>query len=110
MNYQFSLNAFEALFRTVEEVVDPKRAAKMPKELPLLVMAGDADPVGDNGKGVRRFEAMLRKIRMKNVTCILYPHNRHELIHDLDKEQVMQRILDWCDGICRGIAEQEKIL
>lgn len=110
MNYQFSLNAFEALFRTVEEVVDPKRAAKMPKELPLLVMAGDADPVGDNGKGVRRFEAMLRKIRMKNVTCILYPHNRHELIHDLDKEQVMQGILDWCDGICRGIAEQEKIL
>lgn len=99
MNFEFSLNAFEALFRTVEEAVDPRRAARMRKELPLLVMSGDEDPVGDNGKGVRRFTAMLKKIRMKDVTCILYPKNRHELIHDLDKEQVMKDILGWCEKI-----------
>lgn len=99
MNFQFSLNAFEALFRTIEEVIDPKRAARMPKELPLLVLSGDHDPVGENGKGVRRFEAMLKKIGMKHVTCILYPENRHELINDLDKEQVFRDILSWCDTI-----------
>lgn len=99
MNFEFSLNAFEALFRTVEEVVDPGRAAKMPKELPLLVLSGDEDPVGDNGKGVRRFVAMLKKIRMKNIACTLYPESRHELINDLDKEQVMEDIRNWCDKI-----------
>lgn len=99
MNFEFTLNAFEALFRTVEETVDPKRAERMPKELPLLLLSGDEDPVGENGKGVRRFESMLKKIGMQDVTCILYPENRHELIHDLDKEQVMKDILNWCSRI-----------
>lgn len=99
MNFEFTLNAFESLFQTVEEVVDPKRAAKMPKDLPLLVLSGSEDPVGDNGKGVRRFEAMLEQIGMRQVTCTLYPKNRHELIHDLDREQVMKDILDWCGQI-----------
>ena len=99
MNFQFTLNAFEALFRTVEEVVNPKRAARMPKDLPLLVLSGDADPVGENGKGVRRFEAMLKKIGMRHVTCIIYPESRHELINDLDKERVFRDIQKWCDKI-----------
>lgn len=101
MNYHFTLNAFEALFRTIEEVIDPKRTARMPKELPLLVLSGEEDPVGDNGKGVRRFESMLKKIGMKHVTCILYPGNRHELVNDLDKEKVFEDILRWCNAIRR---------
>lgn len=99
MNFRFSLNAFEALLRTVEEVLDSRRAARMPKGLPILILSGDEDPVGDNGKGVRRFETMLRQIGMQCVTCILYPKNRHELIHDLDKERVMKDILGWCSRI-----------
>ncbi len=99
MNFKFTLNAYEALFQTVEEVVDPRRAAKMPMDLPILILSGDEDPVGDNGKGVRRFETMLRQIGMQCVTCILYPKNRHELIHDLDKERVMKDILGWCGRI-----------
>lgn len=71
----------------------------MPRGLPILILSGDADPVGDNGRGVRRFEAMLKKIGMKNITCTLYPENRHELINDLDKEQVFQDIRNWCDKI-----------
>lgn len=100
-NYSFTLNAFEALFRTIEEDVDPRRAAKMPKDLPLLVLSGDEDPVGDMGKGVRRFENMLERIGMKKVTCILYPQNRHELVHDLDRLQVLKDIQMWCDTIQR---------
>ena len=101
-NFSFSLNAFEALFHTVEETVDPKRAAKMPKELPILILSGDEDPVGGNGKGVRRFREMLGRIGMKKVTCILYPKNRHELIHDLDKEQVFTDIRRWCNAIVKS--------
>ena len=99
MNFEFSLNAFKALFETIEEVLDKRRVARMPKVLPLLILSGDEDPVGDNGKGVRRFEKMLKKMGMEKVSCKLYPKNRHELIHDLDKEQVFQDILKWCNTI-----------
>ena len=99
MNFEFSLNAFKALFETIEEVLDKRRVARMSKVLPLLILSGDEDPVGDNGKGVRRFEKMLKKMGMEKVSCKLYPKNRHELIHDLDKEQVFQDILKWCNTI-----------
>ena len=36
---------------------------------------------------------------MKNIACTLYPESRHELINDLDKEQVMEDIRNWCDKI-----------
>lgn len=101
MHYKFTANAFEALFRTIDEAVNPRRAAKMPKKLPILILSGDDDPVGGKGKGVRRFEAMLRKIGMKKVTCILYPGCRHELVNELNKEQVFKDIRKWCSTIQR---------
>ena len=73
----------------------------MPRDLPILILSGDEDPVGGNGKGVRRFEKMLKRAGMKNVTCMLYPHARHELLNDLDKEQVLHDIEHWCDTIER---------
>jgi len=99
MHFSFTVNGFEALFKTIEEVTNLRRAARMPRALPLLVVSGGADPVGENGKGVRRFERMLRKIGMKRVTCILYPDNRHELINDLDKELVFRDICRWCGRV-----------
>ncbi len=107
MNFQFTRNAYRALFQTIQEAIDPKRAARMPKELPLLVLSGDEDPVGYSGKGVRRFEKMLKKIGMKDVTCILYPGSRHELINELDHEQVFDDIQNWCDQIRKQIRRDQ---
>ena len=87
------------MFHTMEEIVNPKRASKMPKELPILIMSGEDDPVGEKGKGIACFEAMLQKIGMKDVVCKMYPEDRHELIHELDKEQVFKALLNWCDSV-----------
>lgn len=100
-NFRFSLNAYEALFRTIEEVIDEKRVAKMPKDLPILILSGTDDLVGECGKGVLRFEYMLKKIGMKQISSILYPENRHELLCDLDKEQVFKDIKKWSDSITK---------
>lgn len=104
-HFRFSINAYKALFETIDEVITPKRAARMPKDLPILILSGGDDLVGERGKGVRRFEKMLQKVGMKDITCILYPENRHELIHDLDKQQVMYDIREWCNTI---VAEREE--
>ena len=102
MNFHFSLNAYEALLRTVEEVIDPKRAVRMPKDLPILILSGAEDPVGENGKGVRRFEKMLDKIGMKKVTCKTYPEPRHELLNELNRQEVFQDIRRWCDAVVKS--------
>lgn len=98
-NYHFSRGAYEALFRTIEEDIDIRRAARMPKDLPILILSGDEDPVGEKGKGVKRFTHMLERIGMTDVVCQIYPGARHELLCDLNKEQVMQDIKTWCSKI-----------
>ncbi|MCC8140181.1 MAG: alpha/beta hydrolase [Lachnospiraceae bacterium] len=107
MAFRFSLGAYEALFQTFQEVVTPRAAARMPKDLPLLILSGDEDPVGENGKGTRRFEEMLRKIGMEDVRCMIYPHGRHELLNELNKEEVMNDIELWCADICARSAGEE---
>lgn len=103
-HFHFSLNAYRALFETMDEVTSEKRMGRMPKNLSLMILSGGDDLVGEKGKGIHRLENALQKIGMKDVTCIIYPDNRHELINDLDKQQVLQDIRLWCNAIA---AEKE---
>lgn len=98
-HFRFSLNAYGALFETMDEVTQEKRMKKMPKNLSLMILSGGDDLVGEKGKGIQRLENALNRIGMKDVTCILYPDGRHELLNDLDKQQVLQDIRLWCNAI-----------
>ena len=76
---------------------DPAFLAKMPKDLPLLFLAGDADPVGEQGKGVRRAIQSLKDAGVQNIECKLYPGARHELLVETNKQEVFADIGNWLD-------------
>lgn len=65
---------------------------KMPRELPILLLSGSMDPVGDYGKGVTQVCEDLQKTG-HNARCILYPDARHEILNDDTYEQVRSDIL-----------------
>lgn len=69
--------------------------ARMDRKLPVLFIAGTQDPVGNYGKGVRKSAEAFRKAGMEDVTLILYDKSRHEILNDVEKEQVFQDILQW---------------
>lgn len=52
------------------------------KSLPILLISGQDDPVGDGGKGVRTIYQRMKKNGMKNVTLKLFPGARHDLLHE----------------------------
>ena len=52
------------------------------KDMPVLLISGQDDPVGDSGKGVQRVETAMRKAGMKNVQMKLFPGARHDLLHE----------------------------
>ena len=71
--------------------------ANMPKKLPILFVAGDCDPVGSMGKGVRKTAEAFTKAGMEHVTLKLYPQGRHEMHNEINKEELyadVQRFLD----------------
>ena len=50
--------------------------------LPILLISGQDDPVGDGGKGVRAIYNRMKKTGMENVTLKLFPGARHDLLHE----------------------------
>ncbi len=68
---------------------------KTPKDLPLLLIAGDKDPVGDMGKGVLQIKQAYEKVNIHNLQCKLYAGARHELLNETNRTEVIGDILNW---------------
>ena len=50
--------------------------------LPILLISGQDDPVGDAGKGVRTICNRMEKAGMENVALNLLPNARHDIFHE----------------------------
>lgn len=79
----------------VKFVTDQSNIDKMSKEQPIYFMSGDSDPVGDYGKGVDRAYKAFCKAGLHEVMIRLYPGGRHEMLNEINKDQVYQDILNW---------------
>ena len=82
------------LLTGIRMIQQPANLARMKKDLPVWFFAGQEDPVGNMGKGVRQAVAAFEKAGMRNVTCTLYP-GRHEMLNEVNKAQVYQDVLDF---------------
>ncbi len=67
----------------------------MNKALPVLFVAGGDDPVGNYGKGVRKCAESFREAGMQDVKVRIYPMMRHEILNEINKEEVFEDILQW---------------
>ena len=70
---------------------------RMDKDLPVLFIAGDQDPVGEMGKGVRRAYQAFRKAGVGDVSIKLYHGLRHEILNEASRRYVYQDVLDWLE-------------
>lgn len=95
--FLFTLNGYYGLFRTMMLAQKRSRLKKMEKRLPVLFIAGAADPVGKFGKGVARVAKVFEKLGMEDVECILYPEMRHEILNEIGREAVFADVLFWLE-------------
>lgn len=93
--YCFTLNGFAHMFANMARVSMPEAIGKIPKSLPVLFISGQQDPVGGWGKGVTRLVNKFRDAQISDVTQILFPNSRHEVLNELDKEEVVTQVTSW---------------
>lgn len=86
--FTFTDNGFKTLFQLIYNLHDREKLKNMPKNLPVLFVSGAEDPVGDYGKAVKQVYRSFKEIGMENVHIKLYPKDRHEILNELDKEDV----------------------
>jgi len=64
-------------------------------DLPMFIISGEKDPVGGYGKDIKRLLSMYKKLGFTNIAYKMYPDCRHELINELNKEEVYDDIRYW---------------
>lgn len=93
----FTLNGFYMLMETTLYDNQMENVKKTPAKLPLFIISGQDDPVGDMGEGVKKVYYMYEQAGLKDVTYKLYENDRHELLNELDKDVVYADILAWLE-------------
>lgn len=96
--FVFSLGAYRGLVESTKYDNDPSNIAKMKKDLPVFFVSGEADPVGNMGKGVIAAKDKFVAAGMKDVSIKLYPNDRHEILNETDRQVVFEDIYQWMLG------------
>ncbi len=78
----FTCNAFYGLFGIIGQACKAATIKAVPEKLPVFIVSGSDDPVGDYGKGVEKFTDKLLKYG-KNASMTLYRGCRHEIVNDI---------------------------
>ncbi len=87
-SFIFTVNGYDNLSKMLWFVSQDKWFQNYPKDLPTLLIAGTADPVGDYGSGVKTvFEKLFEQ--GCNVEMKLYEGARHSLVHEPNRAEVM---------------------
>lgn len=92
---KFTAYAFRDLFEGVEFVTEEKNVARIRKDLPIFVLSGDKDPVGGNGRMVKKAYELYREQGIKNLKIKLYKDMRHEILNEVGKQEVYKDIIAW---------------
>ena len=82
-------------FRGLKEIHKDKNFERIPKDLPIYLLAGDMDPVGLFGKGIINLYEKLKNNGIKDVSYKLYKGKRHEILNEDNKDEVMNDVLSW---------------
>ncbi len=99
-DYVLSYNFYRHFFKGLKTLYKKKNWQKIDVELPLLLISGKDDPVGDMGKSVDRlFEFYVNKVGVKSVDTVLYEGVRHEYFNDTSKQKAFEKVLEFCDGL-----------
>lgn len=93
--FVFTVNGFRTLFELIGRARKKESLKKIPPTLPVLMVSGDMDPVGNYGRGVQQAYHSLKEAGLQDVMLKLYPDDRHELLNETDRKQVMSDIGAW---------------
>ena len=96
-NFPTKAGMNHAMMSGLQYVARKKNLTKMDKDTPVYFFAGDADPVGAMGKGVQKVAGWFRDAGIKDVTVKLYPGGRHEMLNEINKEEVFADTLAWLE-------------
>lgn len=95
-----SAGLLREMMKGIAYIEKPESLAAMRQELPVFFIAGGDDPVGNYGKGVKKSADAFQKAGMKDVSMRIYPLGRHEILNEINKDEVYEDVYQWVREKC----------
>ncbi|AKU79983.1 alpha/beta hydrolase [Spiroplasma turonicum] len=94
----FTSAAFKDLFTGLLEIQNTKNIKAINNNLPILILSGVEDSVGDFGKGIIKLNNLYKKYNL-NTSYKLYKEMRHDILFENNNKLVYKDILSFINGI-----------
>jgi len=93
--FLFTAQGYLDMFSILADVSKDTWYEAIDKELPVFLIAGSMDPVGNYSKGVREVYSKLKESGLKDVSIKLYNDARHEIHNEADRITTYNDIINW---------------
>ncbi|NCA67124.1 MAG: alpha/beta hydrolase [Clostridia bacterium] len=97
--FAMSLGFQVSFFKGLGKIYTLDGLNAIPKTLPVLIVSGDKDPVGADGKLVTRLYEEYKTLGLAKTEFKLYPEARHEILNETNKEEVYSDILSFINKV-----------
>ncbi len=94
--FPFTVSAWNAVMKVLQHVNSQKWVDSIRKDIPLYIIAGKQDPVGNYGDGPLEVAVRLKTAGVKTVDLEIYDGMRHEILNEANAATVYADILTWC--------------
>ncbi len=84
---------YKEFMKGLNRIHRKRNVQRIRKDLPIFLIAGDEDPVGQYGKGVERLYKMYKKYGLQDVRLTIYKGLRHEILNENERFKVYEDIL-----------------
>lgn len=96
--FKFTVSAMADLMKLLKYSNRSAWYKNLPKDMPVLLVSGESDPVGNYGQGIREVEGKLKKAGA-DVKCVLYKGARHEILNDFTYDAVKDDIAGFIGSV-----------
>ena len=94
-----SVSLWIDLIRMSIDAGEHRNLARLPKDLPVNLVGGGADPVTENGRAMTWLAERLKRHGITNVHLTIYPDMRHETLKEHGRDAAIEALADWADGV-----------
>ena len=91
-------DAVPQLFAGAGRLADPTALAGIRKDLPLLIVSGQADPLSGDGQLIGLLGQRYRDAGLGDVSVTVYPDARHEIFNETNRDEITADVIAWLDA------------
>lgn len=95
--YLFTTNGFINLFQLMIKAFDQKDWQIRNIDLPILMIAGEKDPVIQNKEKFEELKQFLISVGYKHVSSKSYPELKHELLNEKEHDMIYKDVYDFIE-------------